>query len=62
MTDLESLKNMLDRAEIEWKEEKVEDQNAEQCTELYVEQGYAGFYTCFEFDKYGKLDDVGAYE
>jgi hypothetical protein len=31
-------------------------------TTLTVYGGYSGFYTVYEFDEYGKLAEVGAYE
>ncbi len=56
-TDLETLKAMLDRVEIDY-EVKVN----EEYTSLTVERGYAGFATTFTFTVEGMLQDMGAYE
>lgn len=61
MTDLNALKDMLNRAKIEYVEEdhKVKE---DWITFVFVEKGYSGFVTQFEFDMHGKLLDMGAYE
>ena len=59
MTDLETLKVMLDRAKIEYKE-RLHPQNTGH-SEIQVEKGYARFVTIFEF-KDGNLVEMGAYE
>lgn len=56
MTDLETLRQMLTRANIRYKEESFANR-----VELMVELGYLGFYTIFIFDE-GTLRDMGAYE
>lgn len=58
MTDFNVLKEMLDRAEIVY---EIGQENLDETT-LDVERGYVGFYTCFLFDKFGKLKDMYAYE
>lgn len=61
MTDLNSLKDMLERADIEYKMNPYK-KDEDSADELWIEKGYAGFVTIFSFDEHGKLVDVGAYE
>lgn len=74
MTDLETIKEMLDRAGIEYEESsgKVWTDPSEEDSEkepkdkvifLTVERGYIGFLSQFMFlEKTGQLWDLGAYE
>ena len=52
--DRDTLKNMLNRAKIEYTE-------YEDGTFLTVERGYVDFSTTFEFDANGNLKNMGAY-
>lgn len=61
MTDLASLKNILERADIPYEGSEEKSDGTHTFT-ITVERGYAGFVTIFQFDKYGKLVDMGAYE
>lgn len=59
MDDLEILRNMLERAKIEFAEiEHVHHGGID----INVERGYAGFSTNFSFDINRNLVDMGAYE
>jgi hypothetical protein len=71
MTDLDILKEMLDRAKIEYiftEEAEFIRGNAEELgqnganRQLQVERGYAGFVTVFGFDENGMLTGMGAWE
>lgn len=57
MSDLETLKAMLARANIEFSEETEPKGPV-----LTVERGYVEFVTVFQFDVNGTLIDMGAYE
>lgn len=67
-SDLDSLKEMLTRAKIEFSEgrEVADGNQANPDTHtlftLDVERGYIGFVTTFKFDEGGSLIDMGAYE
>lgn len=58
MKDYEALTKMLERTDIQYTTERT----ASGGTIVYVERGYAGFVTQFEFDAQDKLLDMGAYE
>ena len=71
MTDLETVKAMLDRADVKY--EVSVDEEAEQTTagtnltikKIYNSQtnrGYTGFFSVFEFDEAGALLSVGSWE
>ena len=59
MSDLDTLKDMLERAGIAYREGARTDGEILQLT---IEGGYIGFVTECEFDKHGNLKDMGAYE
>ena len=62
MTDLEILKEMLDRAHIEY-DETTWERDGKKFNVLTVERGYVGFATEFQFaEDTGRLADMGAYE
>ncbi len=57
MSDLETLKQMLARAGIEF-----EETGDNIVTTVTVERGYSGFCTEFRFNSDGALLNMGAYE
>jgi len=64
MTDLETLRGMLDRAAIPYTEEGEQRLSALRTVGvlLTVTRGYSGFCSEFEFDENHALKDLGAYE
>ena len=61
-SDLELLKQMFDRAGIEYSESRLDGTKRGVFFELTVERGYSGFVTSYEFNAEGALTDTGAYE
>jgi len=57
MSDLETLKALFEKRDIEF---KIDDQT--DVIILSVEGGYSGFVTEFLFDRMGELETVGAFE
>ncbi len=57
MKDIDILKEMFDKAKIEYTTKEYEGKPA-----LYIERGYVGFSSEFSFSPDGKLLDVRAYE
>lgn len=58
MNDLETLKKMLEKANIKYEEDNGNPDNPV----LVVEGGYSGFVTEFTFNQEGELYTIGAYE
>ncbi len=63
MTDFETMKAMLDRADIDYKQQPESGGTYEGHLTLTVEAGYIGFVSVLSFNKdTGMLLAVGAYE
>ena len=62
MTDKDTLKAMLARAGIEINEEDTGRDVKAGHTVFFVERGYSGFFTAFEFGPSDQLVDVSAWE
>lgn len=69
MTDLEAMKDMLNRAKIAFEETATEPQFAAKKTgdvpsyiQLRVEDGYPCFYSLITFNPDGSLRSIAAYE
>jgi len=64
VTDLETLKTMLTRANIEFEEYEAYRDKWDRDIDhsIIVERGYPYFYTVFSFNPDGSLKDMGAYE
>jgi len=60
MSDLDTIKTILDRANIEFFE-CGPDKHWKLKT-IVVQRGYRGFEVNFSFDEHGNLADLGAYE
>ena len=62
MSDLETMKEMLTRSNIEFRIHEAHGTGPDPRAHLYVDGGYHGFYTIFDFKKDGSLASVEAYE
>lgn len=60
MTDLNTMQDMLKRANIDFKLEEASEGSGNKY--IIVERGYIGFMTYFRFDSAGKLVDMFAGE
>lgn len=63
MTDFEKLKEVFTSLGIACSDELGGVEIEKDVDSIYIEEGYSGFYTVFNFDKKtGKLKSYGAYE